>query len=92
MKVFVSTTEFCRCKMLQKNQIRQNLCNLLRRQNSVAVSKIFHKNSPVHTKRFVTASCRCNVLPQLAARCDLSPQRVALAYRIVCSNLYSAHA
>ena len=75
-----------------KNQIRQNLCNLLWRQNSVAVSKICHKNSPVHTKRFVAARCSCNVLPQLAARCDLSPQCVAAIYCIVCSNLYSAQA
>ena len=75
-----------------KNQIRQNLCNLLQRQNSVALSKIFHKTSPVHTKRFVAASCRCNVLPQLAAGCDLSPQSVASTYRVLCSNLYSAQA
>ena len=29
----------------------------------------FHKNSPAHTKRFVAATCRCNVLLQLVAKC-----------------------
>ena len=31
--------------------------------------KDFHKNSPAHTKRFVAATCRCNVLLQLVAKC-----------------------
>ena len=31
--------------------------------------KDFHKNCPAHTKRFVAATCRCNVLLQLVAKC-----------------------
>lgn len=99
---FLCTGDFCQSLFLHnrilqpqnvaKNQIEQNLCILLWQLNSAAVSKIFHKNSSVHTKRFVAVSCRCNVLPQLAARCDLSPQRVAATYCLVCSNLHSAQA
>ena len=38
-------------------------------ENSVAETKIFTKiNSPVHTKRFVAATCRLTLLLQLAAR------------------------
>ena len=40
-KFFVSTTEFCWCNMTQKNQIRNNLCDLSRQQNYVAETKIF---------------------------------------------------
>ena len=53
-------------QQVAKNQIRLNLCDLLRRQNSVA-GKDFHKNSPVHTKRFVAATCRRDMLLQLVA-------------------------
>ena len=31
--------------------------------------KDFHKNFPAHTTRFVAATCRCNVLLQLVAKC-----------------------
>ena len=43
-------------------------CDLLQRQNSVAETTIFRKNYPVHTKRFVAATCRLTVLLQLVAR------------------------
>ena len=52
--------------------------------------KDFHKNSPVHTKRFVAATCRLTLLLQLVARpvhmewsvaatccCNLSPEKQA---------------
>ena len=76
-KIFVFATEFCRSNMSQKNQIRQNLCDLLRRQKFCCRCKDFHKNSQVHMKRFVTPMCRRNVLLHFAhgviCRRDLSP-------------------
>ena len=84
VKIFaVSATEFCRGNMSAHNWIIKSdrIC-----ANPVAEKKIFHKNSPVHTKRFVAAMCRRNVLLQLVARllhtewsvaetccCNLSP-------------------
>ena len=77
-----------------KNQIRQNLCDLSRRQNPVAEKKIFsQKFSCTHE-----AICRCDVSPQRVAStsrptcthgviCDLSPRRVAATCRLVCSDL-----
>ena len=41
----------------QKNQIRQNLCDLSRRQNLLQKKRFFHKNSPVHTKWCVAVTC-----------------------------------
>ena len=51
-------------------QIQSDLifCDLLQRQNSVAETTIFTKNYPVHTRRFVAATCRLTVLLQLVAR------------------------
>ena len=46
-----------------KNKIRQNLCDLLRRQNFVAETKIFTK-FPQLTQE---AICRCDVSPQHVA-------------------------
>ena len=55
-----------------KNQIRQNLCDLSRRQNPVAEKKIFsQKFSRTHE-----AICRC----------DVSPQRVASTSRPTCTH------
>ena len=48
-----------------KNQIRQNLCDLLQQHNSVAETKIFTKISPVHTKQVVALMYRRNMLLQL---------------------------
>ena len=54
-------------QQVAKNQIRLNLCDLLRRQNSVAATKIFTKFSTTHE-----AICRCNVsLRHVAATCHL---------------------
>ena len=68
MKIFVPAAEVLSQQHVAKKQIRQNLYVRL-----VAVTKFccrdkdFHKISPVHTKRFVAATCRRNMLLQLAA-------------------------
>ena len=41
VKIFVSTTKFCRCNKSRNNQIRLNLYHLLWQQNSVAETEIF---------------------------------------------------
>ena len=51
VKIFVSATEFCRCNKSQK----KTLCDLLRRQNSIAFSQ---KVSSTHE-----AICRCKKSP-----------------------------
>ena len=86
-KIFVFATEFCRSNMSQKNQIRQNLCDLLRRQKFCCRCKDFHKNSRVDTKRFVTPMCRRNVLLQLVARSVHTEWFVFATCRLVCSEL-----
>ena len=68
MKIFVSVTEFCRRNKLHKFcLISLIFCNKLGQQNSVAETKDFHKNSPVHTEQFVAATCHCDMLLQLVA-------------------------
>ena len=71
----------------KKNQIRQNLCGLLRRQKFCCRYNDFHKNSPVHMKRFVTPMCRRNVLLQLVARSVHTEWFVFATCRLVCSEL-----
>ena len=59
MKIFVSATEFCHSNMhVAKSQIRLNLCDLLRRQNSVVETKIFAK---------ILQYTRSDLLPQHVA-------------------------
>ena len=72
---------------VEKNQIRQNLCDLLRRQKFCCRCKDFHKNSQVHMKRFVTPMCRRNVLLQLVARSVHTEWFVIATCRLVCSKL-----
>ena len=55
-------------QQVAKNQIRLNLCDLLRRQILLQRQR-FSQISPVHTKRFVAATCRRDMLLQLAAWC-----------------------
>ena len=43
VKIFVFATKFCRCNKSEKNKIRLNLYDFLRRPNSVAATKIFTK-------------------------------------------------
>ena len=49
-----------------KNQIRQNFVRLVPATKFCCEDKDFHKISPVHSKRFVAAMCRRNMLWQLA--------------------------
>ena len=59
--------------------------------------KHFHKISPVHTKRFVAAICRCDVSPRhvvatcqspdLFTRSDLLSRLVAATCRLVCTEV-----
>ena len=91
MKIVVSEPEFCHSNKLQKNQIRQNLCDLLRLQNSVAETKIFTKFLQ-HTRRDLSLQCVaatfcCNLSPDLYTRSDLSPRLVAATCRLVCTDL-----
>ena len=62
--------EFCRLDKSHKFCLIWFFCNLLLRQNSVGkfCYKDFYKISPVHTKRFVAAMCRRNMLLQLVAQ------------------------
>ena len=48
VKILVSTTEFCRCNKSQKNQIRLNLCDLLRRQILLQRQRFLQKFSSTH--------------------------------------------
>ena len=74
VKIFVSATEFYRRNMSQKiksDRIFATYCGdkILLRGRRFSRKKIQKKkNSPVHTKRFVAAMCRRNVLLQLVAR------------------------
>ena len=51
VKIFIAAT-------VAKNQIRLNLYDLLRKQNSLAATKIFTKILQYHSERFVAATCR----------------------------------
>ena len=64
-----------------KNQIRQNLCDLSRRQNSVAETR------SDFSLRCVAATCCYNQSPDLYTRSDLSPLLVAATCRLVCIDL-----
>ena len=68
-----------------KNQIRLKLCDLLRRQNSVAATKIFTKNSPVLRSDLslqrVVATCCCNLSPIPTLRSVHTRRQVAATNR-----------
>ena len=70
MKMFVSATEFCRCNKSQKNIY----VRLVAATKFCCSDKDFHKRSPVHTKRFLAAKCRRDMLLQLL--------------RVVCTDPY----
>ena len=79
-------------QQVAKNQIRQNLCELLLRQNSVAGTKIFtkillHTRSDLSLRR-VAVTCCCNLSPDLYTWSDLSPRLVAATCCPVCTDLY----
>ena len=73
---FMCTREFfenhCLCNRIlsqqhfAKDQIRQNFVRLVAATKFCCEDKDFHKISPVHSKRFVAAMCRRNMLQQLA--------------------------
>ena len=66
MKIFVSATEFCHSNMLQKIK-SDRICATCRGDKILLQGQRFYKISPVHTKRFVAAMCRRNMLLQLVA-------------------------
>ena len=61
-------------QQVAKNQIRLNLCDLLRRQILLQRQRFSQKLSGTHE-----ATCRCNV----------SPRHVAATCRLVCTDLYT---
>ena len=63
-----------------KNQIRQNLSDLLRQQILLQRQRFFYQNSRVHTKPFVAGMFRSNVLLQLVAQ----PAHTELSVAITC--------
>ena len=76
VKIFVSTTEFCRSNMhVAKSQITLNWGDLLRRQNSVVETRIFAKIlqytrrdlslRPVHKEWSVATTFRRNLSPSV---------------------------
>ena len=89
VKIFFSAREFCRSNMAQKIK-SDNFCDLLRRQNSVAETKIFTKilqyTRSDLSLRCVAATCYCNWSPDLFTRSDMSPQRVAATNRPTCTH------
>ena len=71
VKIFVSATEFCRRNMSAHNwKIKSDRICATCGGDKILLQKkrFFHKNSPVHTRRFVAAMCRRNVLLQLVPR------------------------
>ena len=66
---FVCTGEFCenlcRCNRILWPQI---FLRLVAAKKFCCGDRDFHKNSPPHTKRFVAATCRRDMLLQLVAR------------------------
>ena len=67
-----------------KNQIKQNWCNLLQQQNSVAETKIFTRFPSTHE-----AICRCNVSPQhVAATCCRTCTHQVICRRNLSPSVY----
>ena len=66
VKIFISATEFCRCKMSAHQKIKSDRICATCRGDKILLQKerFFHKNSP----GFVFAMCRRNVLLELVAR------------------------
>ena len=64
VKIFVSATEFCRRNMSAHKKIKSDRICATCRPDKILLQKkrFFHKNSPVHTKWFVAATCGRNVL------------------------------
>ena len=85
VKIFVAATEFV-ATTSRADSVWFDFLRLVAVTKFCCGDKDFHKNSPVHTKRFVAATCRLTLLLQLVARpvhmewlvaatccCNLSP-------------------
>ena len=67
MKIFVTATEFVAATS-RTNSVRFDFLRLVAATKFCCGDKDFNKNSSVHTKQFVAATCRLTLLLQLVAR------------------------
>ena len=67
VKIFVAATEFVAATS-RTDSVWFDFLRLVAATKFCCGDKDFHKNSPVHTKRFVAATCRLTLLLQLVAR------------------------
>ena len=66
MKSLSPQQNFFRCISLKKSNQTESVL-LVAATKFCCSDKDFHKNSPVHTKRFVAAMCRLDMLLELVA-------------------------
>ena len=83
VKIFVAATEFVAATS-RTDSVWFDFLRLVAATKFCCGDKDFHKNSPVHTKRFVAATCRLTLLLQLVARPVHTEWSVAATR---CSNL-----
>ena len=83
VKIFVAATEFVAATS-RTDSVWFDFLRLVAATKFCCGDKDFHKNSPVHTKRFVAATCRLTLLLQLVARPVHTEWSVAAT---CCSNL-----
>ena len=83
VKIFApQQKQFCRSIMSRNNQIRQNLCDLLWRRNSVGETNIF-----TQILQYTRSGCRWDVSLPLADLPVHSGWSVAATYSLVSSDL-----
>ena len=94
VKIFVSAREFCHSNMLQKIK-SDRICATCRGDKNLLQGQRFYKISPVHTKQFVAAMCRRNMLLQLVAGPVRTEWSVAVTgccnFHLACTRLYIMH-
>ena len=83
VKIFVAATEFVAATS-RTDSVWFDFLRLVAATKFCGGDKDFRKNSPVHTKRFVAATCRLTLLLQLVARPVHTEWSVATT---CCSNL-----
>jgi len=83
VKIFVAATEFVAATR-RTDSVWFDFLQFVAATKFCCRDKDFHKNSPVHTKRFVAATCRLTLLLQLVARPVHTEWSVATT---CCSNL-----
>ena len=83
VKIFVAATEFVAATS-RTDSVWFDFLRLVAATKLCCGDKDFHKNSPVHTKRFVAATCRLTLLLQLVARSVHTEWSVTAT---CCSNL-----